>query len=76
MVTRQMVIVSRSLALVNKRPNGENGKNANIQTDVWKSAKGKRNSESPQKPKQTKQAKLDNYWRGINNSRQFSSLEN
>ena len=58
---------SHSLALVNKGPNGKYGKNANIQTDAWKSVKFKRNRESPQKPKQTKQAKLDNYWLGINN---------
>ena len=41
-----------------------------------KSVKGKRNTKSPQKPKQTKQTKLDNYWLEINNSNQFSSLEN
>ena len=44
--------------------------------DAWKSVKDKRNRESPQKRKQTKQAQLDNYWLEINNSNQFSSLEN
>ena len=65
-----------SLGLLNKDPNGENGENANFQTDAWKSVKGKINRESPQKRKQTKQTKLDNFWLGINNSNQFSSLEN